>query len=637
MSKRGTYWRGVDVALEERQRARQAVLDTLQWAQTDRPLSRIQGQIHTLAEFDEEYLDLMVQDLLYDYIGTQETDLSRERKWAVQNSRQAWRSQSPLAQRIVDVWTSWGLGDSVQVAAEDETNGQPVLDEFWKADRNAVLLGQDRLSDLSERVLVDGNAFLTFFASTLDGLATVRVVKQDEIEIVTNPEDALTPWFYKRTMTSGAGTEQGPTELYYPDWALYCAGDDASVTADEAWAKLQDARVVPSVARRADQVRNGQIGSGEGPGTAVCMLHVAHNRKDLDSLWGWPLLTVALPWLRTHKRFAQARLTVAMSVAQFVRRSKVSGGSRAVASVIDTIASNLSQSQYTDTNPSAAAGSWHVENKAMDTTELPMRTGAQDAKSDNEMFAWLVAVGAGLDTVSIGLDANRWATAVQMDKVQSYLMNRYKSFWSAQFRRVARIVFSFAERYGSKTFSSTEVQVSVDTFSLPDFPGIVDAETGLMDTLTNAVAAGVIPANAAAAVQARMVETALQALGVRDAGKLTSDEAFECGEFAPEEEEEPEQPPPQVVQVVPQEPEEEEEAPETMEAVRAYVRQRLQEQREPFVPVGAADPVLPVPDDVEITDLDIERAMALWDSVMPELRGMLDTEDVIGQVYDGQY
>ena len=68
-----------------------------------------------------------------------------------------------------------------------------------------------------------------------------------------------------------------------------------------------------------------------------------------------------------------------------------------------------------------------------------------------------------------------------------------------------------------------------------------------------------------------MVETALQALGVRDAGELTSDEAFECGEFTPEEEEEPEQPPPQVVQVVPQgteEPEEEPEAPETMEALR---------------------------------------------------------------------
>jgi len=568
MSKRGTYWRGVDVALEERQRARQAVLDTLQWAQTDRPLSRIQDQVHTLAEYDEEYLDLLVQDLLYDYLGTQESDLSRERNWSVTSSRQAWRSQSPLAQWAVWTWTAWGIGDAVQVNAEDETNGQPVLDEFWNADRNAPLLGQDQLSSLSERVLVDGNAFLVFFASTVDGLTTVRIVRQDEIEIVANPEDNLTPWFYKRTMVTA---ESGPTELYYPDWALYCGGEDATVTVDEAWARLQELRKVPATARRADQVRNGdQIGgTGNEPGTAVCMLHVAHNRKDLDSLWGWPLLTVALPWLRTHKRFARARLTVALSVAQFVRRSKVSGGSRAVASVIDTIASNLSQSQYTDTNPPAAPGSWHVENKAVDTTELPMKTGAQDAEADNKMFAWMAGLGAGLFPTSLGLDASRWATAVEMDKVQSYLFARYKQFWSAQFRRIVRIVFAFAERYGGKTFQSTNVEVSIDAYSLPDFPAMVDSSSKLMASLHEAVGLGIIPADTAAAIDAALVRPALQAVGTEGAGELTSDEAFECGEFAPEEEEEPEapeQPPPQMVQVVPQEPEEE--APEAMEALR---------------------------------------------------------------------
>ena len=322
------------------------------------------------------------------------------------------------------------------------------------------------------------------------------------------------------------------------------------------------------VVQRVRNENGAQFGATEAPGTAVCMLHIGHNRKDLDSLWGWPLLTVALPWLRTHKRFAQARLTVALSVAQFVRRSKVSGGSRAVASVIDTIASNLSRNQFTDTNPPAAAGSWAVENKAVDTTELPMKTGAQDAEADNKLFAWMVAVACGLNVVSIGLDASRWATAIQMDKVQSYLMTRYRTFWSAQFRRVARIVFVFAEQYGGKSFSSTDVRVSVDTFSLPDFPGIVDAETRMMDSLTQAVSAGVIPANAAAAIQARMVETALQALGVQNAGELTSDEAFETGDYAPEEEEAPEPPPVQMVPMMPQPEEEEEEGPETMEALR---------------------------------------------------------------------
>ncbi len=521
---RAANWRGVNVALEEKQRARSALLETWQWAQSGDSIRSIMPQVQNLSEYDEEYLDLLVQDLLWDYLGGQGGTQARERQWAIDGSRQAWRSASPLAQWAIWTWTAWGLGEGVAVSAEDEQNGQPVLDEFLNADRNAVLLGADNLHRLSERVLVDGNAFLAFFASTVDGQCTVRTVSQDEIEIITNPDDSLTPWFYRRTFAAG-GT--AASELYYPDWALYFGREDAAITADEAWQKLIDKNAVPRNAQRADQARNGQLGGAQSePVTAVCMLHIGHNRKDLDSLWGWPLLTVALPWLRTHKRFAQARLTVALSVAQFVRRSKVSSGSRAVASVIDTIASNLSQSQYLDTNPPAAAGSWHVENKAVDTSELPMRTGAGDAEADNKLFAWMVATACGLTVVSIGLDASRWATAIQMDKVQSYLMTRYKTFWSAQFQRIARIVFSFAERYGGITFQTMAVQVSVDSFSLPDFPGIVDSESRLMAELTNSVNAGIIPANAAAAIQARMTETALQALGVSDASELTSDAAF---------------------------------------------------------------------------------------------------------------
>jgi len=525
MNRKGQLWRGVDVQLQERQRAREAVLETWRWAETDAPLSRIQEHVQALSEYDEEYLDLMVQDLLWDYIGAQETSLERERKWAIKISRQAWRSQSPLAQWAVWTWTAWGIGDAVQVSAEDEANGQPVLDEFWNADRNAALLGQDHLDSLSERVLVDGNAFLAFFASTVDGLATVRNVQQDAIEIVANPEDALTPWFYKRSRVTGEGD---PTDLYYPDWALYCGGEDAAITVDEAWQTLQDQRKVPRDARRADQVRNGQqLGGIEtGPGTAVCMLHIAHNRKDLDSLWGWPLLTVALPWLRTHKRFAQARFTVALSVAQFVRRSRVQGGSRAVQSVIDTIASNLSQSQFTDTNPPAAPGSWHVENRAVETSELPMRTGASDAEADNKLFAWMAGLGAGLFPTSLGLDASRWATAVEMDKVQSYLFSKYKRFWSAQFRRVARIVFSFAEQYGSVTLQSTDAEVSIDSYSLPDFPPMVDASSKLMASLHEAAGLGIIPAGAVAAIDAALVRPALQAIGADQFAELTSDEAF---------------------------------------------------------------------------------------------------------------
>lgn len=42
--------------------------------------------------------------------------------------------------------------------------------------------------------------------------------------------------------------------------------------------------------------------------------------------------------------------------------------------------------------------------------------------------------------------------------------------------------------------------------------------------------------------------------------------------------------------------------------------------------VGKADPLPAVPDEVEITDYDIERAIAKWNRIMPEVAGMLEAE-----------
>lgn len=47
------------------------------------------------------------------------------------------------------------------------------------------------------------------------------------------------------------------------------------------------------------------------------------------------------------------------------------------------------------------------------------------------------------------------------------------------------------------------------------------------------------------------------------------------------------------------------------------------------VPLGASDPLPPLPDEVKITESDIDRATAEWDRIMPaEFRGLLDAEPV---------
>ncbi len=45
-----------------------------------------------------------------------------------------------------------------------------------------------------------------------------------------------------------------------------------------------------------------------------------------------------------------------------------------------------------------------------------------------------------------------------------------------------------------------------------------------------------------------------------------------------------------------------------------------------IIPEGANEPLPPVPSTVDITDADIERAIAKWDRILPDYRGLLDAE-----------
>lgn len=42
-----------------------------------------------------------------------------------------------------------------------------------------------------------------------------------------------------------------------------------------------------------------------------------------------------------------------------------------------------------------------------------------------------------------------------------------------------------------------------------------------------------------------------------------------------------------------------------------------------IIPNGASEPLPPIPNEVEISEHDLERAAALWDELMPEYAGLL--------------
>jgi len=467
-----------------------------------------------LKEQDAALLTDLVHQLYWEHLGTPgyTRDLAGERTRAIDESRRLWK-YNPLAQWMINLWTNYGFGENIAVTPEDE-DAVEVWDEFWKADRNQAVLAQDRIADkLSNWLLVDGDRFLAFYVSILDGETTVRRINTKEItEIVTDPADNNVPLFYKRQWIASDNHQR---TMYYPDWEAFFAG-----------AKELNRAKLPRDAVRADQIR--QWDDGRGKNTVACILHIAFNGKDEDSLYGWPLLGAGSPWIRSQKRHLENRLAVSAAKAMYVRKATVKGGSRAVDNVRAALQTALSSTQSYETNPPAVAGSTLVENQAVTTTDLPMTTGASDAKTDGEMFSWMAGLSGGVFPHYMGLgDAYRLATATSMEAPIQRQFSRYQIFWSAQFRKMVRIVLQMKEKHGDATFQTYEAEVSTDRLVEVDLDGMSTALGRVFQTIINPQAEiGAIPKEVVQGMLQATLRTVLQALGV-DAEEVIGDEAWE--------------------------------------------------------------------------------------------------------------
>ena len=575
--------------------------------------------IQQLQEMDSAVLYDMVQNLLYGKIGSFSygKDTEAERVRAVDESRRAFRVDV-LTQWIIWLWTNFGFGEQIQVLPED-AGAAAWWDEFWTADRNAPVLAADELQKLSETVLKDGETFLTYFFA-LDGLATLRTIDTKEIvEIITHPEDAAVPLWYKRMWIEGSVTKT----MYYPDWRAFV---NSSVE-KKSGARILNTDLLPKDALNANSMQAL---------TNVCVQHVAHNRK--EGIRGWPLMTVGLPWSRTHRRFREDRAAVAAAVAMFVNKLKIKGGSRAVETMRTKLGSALSSTRYNEINPPPVAGSPFIQNEAADLERMPLTTGAGDAKADGEALLLMVGLGGGVYPHWLGAgDAYRLATATSMEGPMLREFSRYRNFWSEQFRKMLRIVITGAgkksgisaegnlaeacrrtsvKRYrfteAAKSGKGGEAEVSTDRLVEIDLSMISTAIASLYrDVLNPMVIADPATLNAYKAITAAVIRLALQALGVDEAAVIASDEAFMVGV-------EPEPPEP----VVPPEGQGGGEPPEE-EPEEAGMAEGINPDTGKVEPKG-----LPLPEwegDVDITAEDVKVAVRKWDAWMgSDFAGMLD-------------
>src|SRR4030042_887993 len=201
-----------------------------------------------VAQLKEPYpwaLQDLVLQMQYDIVGgvgaVAYTDAERCR--AIDESLRMFR-YDVVTEFGIKLWTNFGFGETVRVEPDDEKAAE-VWEEFWMADRNAAILGDDNIQSLSESLLSQGEIFLIVYASTQDGECILRVLGNSSnpgakqiVQLITQEGDENTPLYYKREWIDDKGVAQ---TLYYADWQAFSDGEHGKAKLPDGARRAEDA------------------------------------------------------------------------------------------------------------------------------------------------------------------------------------------------------------------------------------------------------------------------------------------------------------------------------------------------------------------------------------------------------------
>lgn len=232
----------------------------------------------------------------------------------------------PLIRRGVNLRIAyvWGMGVTVQADPGSEGGeGEPatqdvneIVQAFWDDPSNVDSFSSGQAHERMERSLAtDGERFLALFTTPRTGRVEVRSIPSQEIgEIVTNPEDAQDPWFYRRDYTAKT---------------LAAGGTGLETTSEARTVYYPSINYRP---RSLPTTLNGKEIMWDSP-----ILHVAVNQQE-GSLRGTPDVLAALPWAQGYRGFLEdwARLVKAYSRIAWSVTAKTGAGAAAARSAFAT-------------------------------------------------------------------------------------------------------------------------------------------------------------------------------------------------------------------------------------------------------------------------------------------------------------
>lgn len=434
-----------------------------------RQLAEAQDNLELLQEqMGDLRTELAFDDLGWRPLGPYTTwQLGRE---ALREARVRSRSmylRNPLIHYAVDLQAIYVFGQGVSFVAVD-AGVQAVLDAFLEDPANQTELTSHEARLMKERELqLDGDLFFVLFTDRA-GAVRIRTLPVHEItEIVTNPEDAKEPWYYRRDWTQQTtNLESGLPQLqvrtvYYPDW-----------------------RYQPTGAR--PQLIGQKPVEWETP--------VYHRKVGgfSDMPFGVPETFAAQDWVLAHKRNLEDWASIVEAHRKFAWAVKQPGGARGVQALRGKLGTTFGggPGPGAETNPPPGTASTAIMTPSFDLQ--PVRTaGATASPEDSRQLRLMVSAGTATPDHFFDADVGNYATAKTLDRPTELKFRNRQTLWGDTFGDlfqyvVDRYLEAHDGRLAARPPAGDQVQATtaapLDRTIDVQFPPILERDVGAVVT-----------------------------------------------------------------------------------------------------------------------------------------------------------
>lgn len=363
--------------------------------------------------------------------------------------------KNPLIRQGVAVQTRYVFGQGVSIQAR-HPDVNAVVQAFLDDPKNKAELTSHQARMVKETELqLFSNIFFVFFTNISTGRVRVRTINPDEIiagDIITDPNDAKTPWYYKRVWTRKAwdatsGQTAFATETaYYPDWRYKPAGGHP-----------------PTI--------GGHPVYADQP-----VYHVAVNKLS-DMKFGVSEIYSALDWAKAYTQFLSDWATIVRAYSRFAWNLQTKGGATGVAAAKTRLGTTMTSSSGRETNPPPVTGSTFISTEGVSMT--PVKTaGATTSAEDGRHIRLMVGAAIGVFDHYFGdPSTGNLATATAMERPMELMFRDRQTLWADVLRDILGYVIEQAARAPSgKLAAGATVTVDEDGEEVTTLP--IDEETG---------------------------------------------------------------------------------------------------------------------------------------------------------------